>query len=57
MKVINVRNKIMHSPDFRLSKQELDDSIKYVQELAKILEKYAPELKTISEKIQQVLAI
>ncbi|MCJ8747879.1 hypothetical protein PDJAM_G00158520 [Pangasius djambal] len=52
-KVINVRNKVMHSPDFRLSKEEMDDSIKNVEELAKILENHAPGLKTISKKIQQ----
>lgn len=54
MKVISVRNKVMHSPDFRLSKKEMEDSIKIVQELAKILEKRAPGLKNISKEIQQV---
>ncbi|KAF4075093.1 hypothetical protein AMELA_G00230700 [Ameiurus melas] len=52
-KVIAVRNKVMHSPDFRLSKKEMDDSIKTVQELAKILEKDAPTLKNISKEMQQ----
>lgn len=56
IKVINVRNKVMHSPDFRFSKKDMDESIKKVQELAKSLENYAPGLKTISEEIQQVSA-
>lgn len=54
MKVISVRNKVMHSPDFRLSKKEMEDSIKIVQELAKILEERAPGLKNLSKEIQQV---
>lgn len=57
VKVINVRNKVMHSPDFRFSKQDMDESLQRVQELAKSLEKYAPGLKTISEEIQKVPAI
>lgn len=57
MKVISVRNKVMHSPDFRLSKKEMDDSIKNVQELAKILEKHAPGLKNISKNIEEVSSI
>lgn len=44
----------MHSPDFRLSKKEMEDSIKIVQELAKILEEHAPGLKNLSKEIQQV---
>ncbi|KAF7689616.1 uncharacterized protein LOC124378015 isoform X2 [Silurus meridionalis] len=52
-KVISVRNKLMHSPDFRLSKKEMDESISNVEVLAKIFEKYAPGLKNISEQIQQ----
>ncbi|XP_053333306.1 uncharacterized protein si:ch211-91p5.3 [Clarias gariepinus] len=52
-KVINVRNSVMHSPDFRFSKKELDDSIKNVLELAKSLENCVPDLKTISKNIQQ----
>ncbi|XP_017313397.1 uncharacterized protein si:ch211-91p5.3 isoform X2 [Ictalurus punctatus] len=52
-KVISVRNKVMHSPDFRLSKKEMEDSIKIVQELAKILEERAPGLKNLSKEIQQ----
>ncbi|TSK17834.1 hypothetical protein Baya_1214 [Bagarius yarrelli] len=56
-KVINVRNKVMHSPDFSLSKEEMDDALKYVQELAKILEQHEPGLKTVSEKIQQFKGI
>ncbi|KAK3510834.1 hypothetical protein QTP70_022775 [Hemibagrus guttatus] len=56
-KVINVRNKVMHSPDFSLKKEDMDESINSVQELAKILVKHAPGLKTISEKIQQFKTI
>lgn len=57
MKVINVRNKVMHSPDFRLSKKEMDDNIKNIEQLAKILQNYAPGLQNISKEIQQVSAI
>lgn len=56
-KVINVRNKVMHSPDFRVSKNEMDESIKKVLELAKNLENYAPGLKNISKEMQQVSTI
>ncbi|XP_060716340.1 uncharacterized protein si:ch211-91p5.3 isoform X2 [Tachysurus vachellii] len=56
-KVISVRNKVMHSPDFSLSKKEMTESINSVLELAKSLEKHAPGLKTISEKIQKFKSI
>lgn len=57
VKVINVRNKVMHSPDFRLSKEEMNESLKNVQQLAKILENHAPGLKKVSEQMKQVSAI
>ncbi|KAF5901393.1 uncharacterized protein DAT39_008886, partial [Clarias magur] len=52
-KVINVRNTVMHSPDFRFSEKEMTDGIKNVLDLAKSLENRVPGLKTISTKIQQ----
>ncbi|XP_027011908.2 uncharacterized protein si:ch211-91p5.3 isoform X2 [Tachysurus fulvidraco] len=56
-KVINVRNKVMHSPDFSLSKEEMTESINSVLELAKILKKHVPGLENISEKIQKFKSI
>ncbi|XP_058236557.1 uncharacterized protein si:ch211-91p5.3 isoform X2 [Hemibagrus wyckioides] len=56
-KVINVRNKVMHSPDFTLKKEEMDECINNVQELANTFIKYAPGLKTISKQIKQFKCI
>ncbi|KAK1802906.1 hypothetical protein P4O66_021441 [Electrophorus voltai] len=52
-KVINVRNNVMHSPDLRLSKKDMEDYIANVVQLAKFLEPHALGLKDISEEIQQ----
>ncbi|XP_062866709.1 uncharacterized protein CXorf38 homolog [Trichomycterus rosablanca] len=52
-KVISVRNKVMHSPDFRFTRNEMADGIQLVLKLAQILENHAPGLKTISEEIEK----
>ncbi|XP_060754703.1 uncharacterized protein si:ch211-91p5.3 isoform X2 [Neoarius graeffei] len=57
IQVITVRNKLMHSPDFTLSKKEMDDCINNVRELAKVLEKHAPGLKDVSKNIEEFSSI
>ncbi|XP_076839203.1 uncharacterized protein CXorf38-like isoform X2 [Brachyhypopomus gauderio] len=52
-KVINVRNKVMHSPELRLSKKDSNAYIENVLQLAKTLEPRAPGLKAISEELKQ----
>ncbi|XP_060759961.1 uncharacterized protein CXorf38 homolog isoform X2 [Neoarius graeffei] len=53
IQVITMRNKMMHSPDFTFSKQELDGFINNVQKLAEVIEKHAPGQKDISKNIQK----
>ncbi|KAL6481516.1 hypothetical protein MHYP_G00095960 [Metynnis hypsauchen] len=53
-KVITLRNTVMHSPEFKLNKEKMNDGRSNVLKLAKVLEKCIPKLhETISEEIKQ----
>ncbi|XP_051546388.1 uncharacterized protein si:ch211-91p5.3 [Myxocyprinus asiaticus] len=51
--VINVRNSVMHSPDMKISNEEMARYLHNVLEFAKDLEPYASDLKGIREEITQ----
>ncbi|XP_062393514.1 uncharacterized protein LOC134080914 [Sardina pilchardus] len=49
--VIEVRNQVMHSPDFTMSKGDLKKHLEKIKRLGRVLEPYAPEMKSLSEEI------
>ncbi|XP_051978470.1 uncharacterized protein LOC127640108 [Xyrauchen texanus] len=51
--VLNVRNNVMHSPDMKISNEDMTKHLQKVLEFAKDLEPYAPELKDLGEEITQ----
>lgn len=54
IKVINVRNSAMHSPDLKISKEDMNRHHNTVLQLAKLLEPKIPKLKDLEKKITQV---
>ncbi|KAI4877120.1 hypothetical protein NFI96_026477 [Prochilodus magdalenae] len=54
LKVISLRNTVMHSPDFRLKEDRMKQGLKDIKTLAQHLEPHIPNLQeTISDKIKQ----
>lgn len=53
-KVISVRNKVMHSPDFKMSNDDREIHLKKVLEMAKKLEQRVPKLIGLDKEIKQV---
>ncbi|XP_051740162.1 uncharacterized protein si:ch211-91p5.3 isoform X1 [Ctenopharyngodon idella] len=51
--VINVRNSAMHSPDLKMSKEDMTRHHNTVLQLAKLLEPQIPKLKDLEKKITQ----
>ncbi|XP_016115447.1 uncharacterized protein [Sinocyclocheilus grahami] len=51
--VITVRNKLMHSPDFKVSNEDMKNHHKTVLQLAEKLQPHVPEMKDLEKKITQ----
>ncbi|XP_056596495.1 uncharacterized protein si:ch211-91p5.3 isoform X2 [Triplophysa dalaica] len=51
--VIGVRNKVMHSPDFKMSNDDREKHLKKVLEMAKKLEQRVPKLIGLDKEIEQ----
>ncbi|XP_067293335.1 uncharacterized protein [Pseudorasbora parva] len=51
--VINVRNSAMHSPDLKMSNEDMIRHHKTVMQLAKMLEPHIPQLKDLEKEIKQ----
>lgn len=52
--VLEVRNNVMHSPDYSLSKGDLKKHLETIECLGHVLEPYIPEMKRLSEEINKV---
>ncbi|XP_059401881.1 uncharacterized protein LOC132133156 isoform X3 [Carassius carassius] len=53
VEVITVRNKMMHSPDFKVSNENMKKHHKTVLQLAETLQPHIPEMKDLEKKITQ----
>ncbi|XP_052399511.1 uncharacterized protein LOC127946790 isoform X3 [Carassius gibelio] len=53
VEVITVRNKMMHSPDFKVSNEDMKKHRKTVLQLAETLQPHIPEMKDLEKKITQ----
>ncbi|XP_030634894.1 uncharacterized protein CXorf38 homolog [Chanos chanos] len=53
LKVMEVRNSVMHSPDNSISKEDLEEHLRKIRNLGQALEPYVPELSTLSEAIDE----
>uniref|UniRef100_A0A9J8BNW7 Si:ch211-91p5.3 n=1 Tax=Cyprinus carpio carpio TaxID=630221 RepID=A0A9J8BNW7_CYPCA len=51
--VISVRNQMMHSPDFKVSNEDMEKHHKTVLQLAEKLQPHIPEMKDLEKKITQ----
>ncbi|XP_016303922.1 uncharacterized protein LOC107659483 isoform X1 [Sinocyclocheilus anshuiensis] len=51
--VITVRNNVMHSPDFKVSNEEMKKHHKTLLQLAEELEPHVPEMKDLEKEITQ----
>ncbi|XP_048105066.1 uncharacterized protein LOC125298401 [Alosa alosa] len=51
--VTEVRNKVMHSPDFTMSAGDLKTHLEKITRLERVLEPYVPEMKSLSEEIDK----
>ncbi|XP_076138888.1 uncharacterized protein LOC143122002 [Alosa pseudoharengus] len=51
--VTEVRNKVMHSPDFTMSAGDLKKHLEKIKRLGRVLEPHAPEMKSLSEEIDK----
>ncbi|XP_062383788.1 uncharacterized protein si:ch211-91p5.3 isoform X2 [Sardina pilchardus] len=54
-KVINVRNCVMHSPDFTMSQQDFQQHLEKIKGFARLLDKHAHELKTLPSEIEKII--
>ncbi|KAK6310991.1 hypothetical protein J4Q44_G00190460 [Coregonus suidteri] len=52
--VTNVRNKVMHSADFRVERKNLELYLGRIKELGRALETHSPELRELAEEIEQL---
>ncbi|XP_058623675.1 uncharacterized protein si:ch211-91p5.3 isoform X2 [Onychostoma macrolepis] len=52
-KVLNVRNSVMHSPDFRMSNEDMRRHHNTFLQLAESLKHHIPELKDLEKEIKQ----
>ncbi|KAF7642482.1 hypothetical protein LDENG_00257220, partial [Lucifuga dentata] len=53
-KVVNVRNKVMHSPNYELEQEELHEYLDRIKALGKKLEEKVPEFAKLSKDIQGI---
>lgn len=54
MQVINVRNSVMHSPDFKVSSDDMKKHHETLLQLAEKLVPHVPEMKDLEKEITQV---
>lgn len=54
IQVITVRNSVMHSPDFKVSNEDMKKHLKTLLQLAEELEPHVPEMKDLEKEITQV---
>lgn len=52
--VITVRNNVMHSPDFKVSNEDMKKHHKTLLQLAKELEPHVPEMRDVEKEITRV---
>ncbi|XP_018594646.1 uncharacterized protein LOC108926454 isoform X2 [Scleropages formosus] len=52
--VTNVRNQMMHSPEMKVKKEEMEQHLKKILELAERLQMHAPEMEKLKEEIAQL---
>ncbi|KAF7653666.1 hypothetical protein LDENG_00079960 [Lucifuga dentata] len=53
-KIVNVRNEIMHSPNYELEQEELHEYLGRIKVLGKKLEEKVPEFKELSKDIEGI---
>ncbi|XP_051557800.1 uncharacterized protein CXorf38-like isoform X2 [Myxocyprinus asiaticus] len=53
-KVVQVRNALMHSPDFKLTTEEMNMHVEKVMTLVKTLQTHVPELNGFEEEMKQL---
>lgn len=54
LQVINVRNCVMHSPDFTVSRQDFEQHLDKIKTFASLMDQHAQDLKTLPNEIEKV---